>query len=138
MHDTNAEAGFVINSKARSHASFMSKSMKQAIGARVQAARRRAGLSQEALAAAVSRTPESISNIERGVQLPNLETLAELARVLDVSLVEFVEGIDIKRPPISKERARLEAELYEVARSLSPQLLTIALEQAKVLRKLGS
>ncbi|WP_352698647.1 helix-turn-helix transcriptional regulator [Mesorhizobium sp. M0152] len=30
----------------------------------------------------VGRTPESISNIERGKQLPSIATLAELARIL--------------------------------------------------------
>jgi DNA-binding XRE family transcriptional regulator len=38
--------------------------------------RRRAKLSQEALAEKIGRASESISNIERGVQLPNIETLA--------------------------------------------------------------
>jgi transcriptional regulator with XRE-family HTH domain len=136
MKDSNAEVSFGVNSKARSHASCMSKSLKQAIGARVQAARRRAELSQEALASAIGRTPESISNIERGVQLPNLETLAELARALDLPLMEFFANVDVKRPPSSKERLHLESELHEVARSLSPKLLRVTLEQAKVLMKL--
>ena len=70
MAPTNARAGFVVNCKTRSHASCMSNSLKRFIGARVQAARKRARLSQEALAGSVGRTPESISNIERGKQLP--------------------------------------------------------------------
>ncbi|MBN9078703.1 MAG: helix-turn-helix transcriptional regulator [Rhizobiales bacterium] len=41
----------------------MTEGLKRAIGTRVKTARRRAGLSQEALAAKIRRTPESISNI---------------------------------------------------------------------------
>ena len=44
----------------------------------MQAARRRAGLTQEALAALIARTPESVSNIERGRQLSTIETLVDL------------------------------------------------------------
>lgn len=136
MTSTNARVGFVVNDKTRSHASGMSDSLKRFIGARVQAARKRAKLSQEALAGAVGRTPESISNIERGKQLPNIETLSELARVLKVPLAEFFEGLEA-RQAVSRERAHLEAELLETARQMSPKLVKIALEQVKVLKKLG-
>ena len=114
----------------------MSDSLKRFIGARVQAARKRARLSQEALAGSVGRTPESISNIERGKQLPNIETLSELARVLKVPLSDFFEGLEAKNA-VSRERALLEAELLENARQKAPKLLKVALEQIKVLKKLG-
>lgn len=133
---TNALVGFVVNCKTRSHASCMKDSLKRFIGARVQAARKRAKLSQEALAGGVGRTPESISNIERGKQLPNIETLSELARVLKVPLSEFFEGLEAKNA-VSRERAQLEAELLETARQMAPKLVKIALEQVKVLKKLG-
>ncbi|MBZ9873183.1 helix-turn-helix domain-containing protein [Mesorhizobium sp. BR1-1-9] len=136
MTSTNAEADFVVNSKCRSHASSMSDSLKQAIGARVQAARRGAKLSQEALADRIGRTPESVSNIERGKQLPSIETLAELARVLNVPMTDFFEGLE-KRRVVSRERALLEAELLQIARQLGPRLVKVALEQVKVLKHLG-
>ena len=91
---------------------------------------------QETLADGVGRTPESISNIERGKQLPNIETLSELARVLKVPLTEFFEGLEA-RHTVSRERALLEAELLETARQLAPRLIKVALEQVKVLKKLG-
>ncbi|ESY89433.1 helix-turn-helix transcriptional regulator [Mesorhizobium sp. LNHC229A00] len=114
----------------------MSESLKQAIGTRVQAARRRAKLSQEALADRIGRTPESISNIERGKQMPNVETLVELARVLNVPLTDFFEGLE-KRRAVSRERAELEAELLETVRQLAPRLMKVALEQVRALRQLG-
>ncbi|TIM07751.1 MAG: helix-turn-helix transcriptional regulator [Mesorhizobium sp.] len=114
----------------------MSDSLKQAIGARVQAARRGVKLSQEILADRVGRTPESISNIERGKQLPSIETLAELARVLNVSMSDFFEGLDRKRT-VSRERAELEAELQETVRQLATRLVRVALEQTRVLKRLS-
>jgi transcriptional regulator with XRE-family HTH domain len=47
---------------------------------RLQAARRQRGLTQEELAFKINKTAESISNIERGIQLPSIETLARLSR----------------------------------------------------------
>lgn len=44
----------------------MADELKRRLGLTVQAARRRAGLTQEGLAAQIARTPESVSNIERG------------------------------------------------------------------------
>ena len=81
------------------------------LGLTVQAARRRAGLTQEALAALIARTPESVSNIERGRQLPTIETLVDLVRVLEVPPPDFLDGLD-GGSGLSRERvghARLRA-----------------------------
>lgn len=56
------------------------------IGLRVRQAREAAGLTQEKLAELVDRTKEAISNIERGVNYPTIETLQRIADALDVSL----------------------------------------------------
>lgn len=112
----------------------MTENLKRSVGLRVRAARKRTGLSQENLAAAISRTSESISNIERGQQLPNLETLSELARVLGVPLAEFFEGIGEERA-IPRERAELEMKLREIARSLDDRDLRIAVAQVQAFSK---
>ncbi|NBJ10945.1 helix-turn-helix domain-containing protein [Microvirga arsenatis] len=111
----------------------MADSLKLALGLRVQAARRRARLTQEALAEKVGRTPESISNIERGLQLPTIETLADLARVLSVPLPELVEGIAERK--IAPERLQIELQLRETTRILSDTDLKIALELVQVLAR---
>lgn len=111
----------------------MVDTLKQALGLRVQAARRRARLTQEALAEKISRTPESISNIERGVQLPTIETLADLARVLDVPLPELVEGIAGRK--VAPERLQIELQLRETTRTLSDADLKMALELVQVLAR---
>ena len=110
--------------------------MKLHLGSVVRAARQRAALTQEELAARIDRTPESVSNIERGVHLPTLETLADLGRVLGVPLPEFFDGAQDHAP--SRERLRLEARLREVARALSDRNLAIAVAQADVLLEHGS
>ena len=44
-----------------------------AIGSRIKAAREKAGMTQEDLAAALEMSPTHISVIERGVEAPKLE-----------------------------------------------------------------
>jgi len=56
-----------------------------AIGARIRAAREKAGFTQEELAAAIDISPTHISVIERGIKIPKLETLINIANALDVS-----------------------------------------------------
>ena len=53
-----------------------------AIGSRIKAAREKAGMTQEDLAAALEMSPTHISVIERGVKAPKLETLVNIANVL--------------------------------------------------------
>ena len=62
------------------------KSMNEkAIGRRIKAARESKKLTQEQLAELVDLRPMHISVIERGVKLPKLETLINIANILDVS-----------------------------------------------------
>ena len=57
-----------------------------AIGARIKAAREKAGMTQEDLAAALEMSPTHISVIERGVKSPKLETLVSIASELSVAI----------------------------------------------------
>lgn len=57
----------------------------KAIGKRIKAAREQRELTQEQLAESVDLSPMHVSVIERGVKLPKLETLINIANVLDVS-----------------------------------------------------
>ncbi len=83
-------------------------------------------MTQEGLAGLIGRTPESVSNIERGLQLPTLETLVDLGRVLAVPLVDFLEGLDASLP-LTHERAQMEARLRELARGLTDRDLKVAI-----------
>ena len=57
----------------------------KAIGKRIKSAREKKGLTQDQLAEQVNLSPMHISVIERGNKLPRLETLINIANVLDVS-----------------------------------------------------
>ena len=56
----------------------------KAIGRRIKTARENKRLTQEQLAELVDLSPMHVSVIERGVKLPKLETLINIANVLDV------------------------------------------------------
>lgn len=101
--------------------------LKLSVGLRVRAARRQARLTQEQLAEKIKRTPESVSNIERGQQLPSLETLAELARVLKVPIVDFFE--DGEGSAASASRQAAEIDIRQIVRALSDRDLAIAAKQ---------
>lgn len=113
----------------------MSDILKQAIGSRVRYARERLKLTQEDLATRISKTPESVSNIERSVHLPALDTLIDLAKVLDLDLMEIIEVAGIGRV-LSKERAQQEAQIALTVRNLSDTAIGIAAQQITALEKI--
>jgi len=63
--------------------------------ARLRACRTRAGLSQEALGHAADVHPNTIGLLERGEREPLLSTVLALAKALELSPCELVDGIDI-------------------------------------------
>jgi DNA-binding XRE family transcriptional regulator len=56
-------------------------------------ARRRAGLTQEALARQAPSHQENISELERGVHCPNLRTVIRLAGALEMPVCDLLRGI---------------------------------------------
>ena len=65
----------------------------KAIGRRIKAARESKQLTQEQLAELVDLSPMHISVIERGVKLPKLETLINIANILDVSADVLLQDV---------------------------------------------
>ena len=65
----------------------------KAIGRRIKTARERKRLTQEQLAELIDLSPMHISVIERGVKLPKLETLINIANVLDVSADVLLQDV---------------------------------------------
>lgn len=65
----------------------------KAIGRRIKAAREKKKLTQEQLAECVDLSPMHVSVIERGVKLPKLETLINIANVLDVSADVLLQDV---------------------------------------------
>ncbi len=65
--------------------------LKRLFGMRVQALRRRRGLTQEELAEAIGKSVDTISNIERGFSSTRIETAQAIADMVEVTLAELFE-----------------------------------------------
>lgn len=63
----------------------------QLFGARVKTLRKQAGLTQEQLSELIDKTPDTVSNIERGFSAPRLSTANAIAKALDVEIVELFQ-----------------------------------------------
>lgn len=109
----------------------MSIELKQIIGMRVKAARHAKNISQSVLAEEIDRTKETVSNIERGLSAPTIETLERLSNALDVPLSEFFEGAE--RSTSNKRRMELEVNIRECLKELSVNELKIAEKQIQAL-----
>lgn len=96
---------------------------KIAFGVRVRAARRRAGLSSDALAELCDCTPVSIRQIESGSRLPSLPKLMAICNALKITPDELL-GQELAFPADPAIRKNSERRLVEAIlrlHSLSPQ-----------------
>ena len=66
------------------------------VGKRIQAAREKAGYTQEELAAELDMSPTYISVLERGVKPPKLETFVRIANTLAVSADTLLQDVVVK------------------------------------------
>lgn len=104
------------------------------VGLRVRAARKERGLSQSELAAKLDRSVDAVSAIERGISLPNLDTLESLARVLDVPLRDF---FDFDQQGDSPKQEKAIAELLMLARQMSDRQLSLAVDLVRMVKDRG-
>ena len=77
----------------------------KAIGRRIKAAREKRQLTQEQLAELVDLSTMHVSVIERGVKLPKLETLINIANILDVSTDVLLQDVINNRAEIFSSEA---------------------------------
>lgn len=98
--------------------------LKQIVGANVRAARLACGLTQEDLAERINRSTETVSNIERGKNPPSLETLCDIATVLNISLEALVTD---SSPDAANPRLPFEAALGMLIRAMDISELPTAL-----------
>ena len=94
----------------------------RAIGARIKAARERAGMTQEDLAAELEMSPTHISVLERGLKAPKLETLVNIANALHVSSDMLLQDV------VLYAADGLTSELSAAITKLSPK------EQERILK----
>ncbi|WP_186291498.1 helix-turn-helix domain-containing protein [Nitrospirillum viridazoti] len=121
----NANYAVTASAKSAYHAEM---DVKARVATRIKAIRKRRGLSQEALAALIGRSPDAISNLERGVSSLPYDTLDLLAKGLDVPLSElFLEESG------DPSRAEAVARLTDAARQLDDQMLATAVAIVELL-----
>lgn len=110
--------------------------MKSALAARLRDARRQAKLSQEELAEKVGRSVDGISNIERGINLPSLDTLIDICGALSISAAVLVE--ELQSPAKSPERQELEWRLRSLCHDLPETDLPLAIDLIAAVRRQSS
>jgi transcriptional regulator with XRE-family HTH domain len=71
--------------------------LKKHIGLRVKSARQQKGWTQEQFASRLHKAVETISHIERGATFTGLQTLEQMAKLLDKPMAYFFEGAERAR-----------------------------------------
>ena len=98
------------------------------IGNRIKKLRKEKKISQEKLAELIDKSTDSISNVERGIFLPRIETAQEIADALGVDLYElFIH--DASAP--DKTKMKLLNEILDLLKDQPMDLLKMTLEQVK-------
>ena len=120
------------SSELRLIVQVMSKELKLHIGSIVRSARLHKEMTQAQLAESVDKTFETISNMERGVTMPNLSTLSDIADILGLPIKEFFPKGD---EHLSEERRVLLAELTLISAQLDDEQFSKLVEIAKILGK---
>lgn len=64
------------------------------IGEQIRSLHTAAGMTQEQLAEAADLTPQFVGQLERGIRMPRLDSLARLAYVFGVSPVQMMQSED--------------------------------------------
>lgn len=104
------------------------------IGSRVRELRRARKMTQAQLAESSARTVDGISQIERGVNLPTVETLLAIGSALGVSLSELVDVNDNRvdqsqRGALVSEAISLLNVMNELELAMSVELLRVVKHQ---------
>lgn len=110
----------------------MEAELKNHIASVIRAARRSKGLTQEDVADRIRRTPESLSNLERGQAVPSVETVIALCEVLEIPIERLLRGRSS-----SVDRAlddhRIAQEIAQIVEQLNGKTLALAKVQLEAL-----
>ena len=108
-----------------------SKQLEKTIGTRVKLARAKIKFTQEQLAERIEKSVETVSNIERGLVLPTIETLLQIATALKTTVAELVN--EENQTHKTTRRVELEAKLQSIAGSMSDDRLEMLVRIGGVL-----
>ncbi len=96
------------------------------IGERIKEARKAKGWSQEKLSEEIDVTIVYISRIERGSSQVNLRRLAQISKVLNISVEYLIKGT------ITNAENYLDKELYETLLTCTPEKQRLIYNIAKI------
>lgn len=112
----------------------MDENYRRQIGAKIRTARKLAGLSQEELAEKVDKTPETISNIERGHVTVGLDTLHTIGMALKIPMRDFFANEPGSGRRIDPKRAALESRLLTASSHLDVKQLRLLIGIAALMK----
>ncbi len=107
---------------------------KERFAVRLRQIRTRQGLSQDRLAERSGLSTDGISNLERGINTPGLDTVWILRTALDVPIWELLDFMEQGEAP-DPERRTLEDALLTAAHQLDIGLLEVAVAQLEALTR---
>ena len=99
--------------------------LKQRIGLRVKQGRRLRNMTQAQLAEAISKTFETVSNIERGKTAPNFNTLHDISNRLDVPMRDFFDERGESDAGKSAYRLECEGKIKSLATEMTDRPLNM-------------
>lgn len=103
------------------------------IGLKIREFRRARGMTQAQLAESSMRTVDGISQIERGVNTPSLETLIAICSSLRVDLSDLIELDNGSDDP--SKRSALVKEADSLLKTMSEAELAMAVELMRVVKQ---
>lgn len=103
------------------------------IGLKVQALRKSTNLTQEKLAEYINVSWRSISNLERGMVIPTLQLIYDLAQYFDISIDELLDTRITKNKSVT--RIRRESKVIESICELDDRMFAHIEEYVVLLRK---
>lgn len=74
------------------------------VGAQLRSIRMMRGVSQTELGTTLGLTFQQIQKYEKGINRISVSKLVEMANVLDVSIIDFFNGVKLKNNPETKKR----------------------------------
>jgi len=101
------------------------------IGRQVRKFRKKRNLSQESLAELIGKSDDTISNIERGVFPPRMETVLDLAEALEVVPYELLMIDDME--PSDRERFEAIEQITDLLREKPIELIQSATQQIQTM-----
>ena len=106
--------------------------IKQRFGARLRDLRAQRRISQERLSELSKLSVDTISNLERAISVPQLDSVEAIRSGCDMPIWELLDFLGRAEAP-DPERQAAEDALLRASRQLDPPLLKVALEQVEAL-----